>query len=172
MRRDEFVEQQFSWFTGVIEDIDDPEKMNRVKVRPFGWYEEDEKVLKTSDLPWATVMMPTTSAGLKGNGSSHQLEIGSWVVGFFRDGPSAQDPMVMGSISSQTDGVVDVPSEHSTTKKVYKSQAGHLFEIENKSGSETIKITHATNSTSTITFDSKGNILLTAPQIYLNGSPS
>ena len=172
MRRDEFVDQKFTWFTGVIEDINDPETLNRVKVRPFGYYTEDDKVLPTSELPWSQVMMPTTSASLKGNGSSHQLEVGSWVVGFFRDGPSAQDAMVMGTISSKTDGEIDVPKEHSTTRKVYKSKAGHLVEIENNKGSESVKITHGTNSNSYILFDSVGNIHVSAPTIFLNGEPN
>ena len=170
MRRDTFVEQQYCWFTGVIEDIDDPKKLNRVKVRPFGYYTDNKGELPTSALPWAQVMMPTTSASQKGNGSSHQLENGSWVVGFFRDGPSAQDPMVMGSISSKTDGEIDVPSEHTTTRKVYKSKAGHLIEIENKSGEEEIKITHGTSNISTITFGKDGDIQIRAPRVFINGT--
>jgi len=159
MRRDDFVQQQFSWFTGVVEDIADPSKINRVKVRPFGWYSDNKKTLPTSDLPWATVMMPSTSASFKQNGASHQLEVGSWVVGFFRDGPNAQDPMVMGSIASRTEGVIDTPIEHSTTNKVFKSQAGHLVEFENKDGDEKISITHSNGAN--ITIDKDNNLSIT-----------
>ena len=91
-------------------------------------------------------MMPVTSASIKGNGGNHHLEVGSWVVGFFRDGPSAQDPIIMGSIATQTDGTKDLPSDASVDNKVYKSKAGHLIEIDNKDGSEEIRITHKSGS--------------------------
>ena len=142
MRADDFLSGGFNWFTGVVEDRFDPEEMNRVKVRCFGYHTEDKNELDTDDLPWATVMMPVTSASMKGNGGNHHLEVGSWVVGFFRDGPSAQDPMVMGSIATQTNGTQDIPTESSVDNKVYKSKAGHLIEIDNKDGSEEIRITH------------------------------
>jgi hypothetical protein len=48
-------------------------------------------------------MMPTTASGTSGIGDTpHGLMEGSWVVGFFRDGPSAQDPIIMGSIASKS----------------------------------------------------------------------
>lgn len=146
----------FTWFIGSIEEIDDPKGLNRVKVRAYGYYDSEE--IKTENLPWATVMMPVTSASTKGNGGNHHLEKGSWVVGFFRDGPSAQDPVVMGSIATQTPtGEVDkdgnptfdkdLPSEASVDNKVYKSKAGHLIEIDNTDGAERIMITHSSGST-------------------------
>ena len=146
MRRidDQYKNGLFTWFLGSIEEIDDPKNLNRVKVRAYGYYDSEE--IKTDDLPWATVMMPVTSASIKGNGGNHHLEVGSWVVGFFRDGPSAQDPVVMGSIATQTDGTKDLPSEASVDNKVYKSKAGHLIEIDNKDGAEELRITHKSGS--------------------------
>jgi hypothetical protein len=145
MRRneDQYIDGTFTWFTGKIENITDPENLNRVKVRCFGFYSED---IAIEDLPWATVMMPVTSASIQGNGGNHHLEVGSWVVGFFRDGPSAQDPMVMGSIATQTDGTQDIPTESSDTNKVYKSKAGHLIELDNTEGSERVNILHKSGS--------------------------
>jgi hypothetical protein len=140
---DQYKNGAFVWYTGVVVDIDDKEQLNRVKVRCFGFYDDS---IDVNDLPWATVMMPTTSASIKGNGGNHHLEVGSWVIGFFRDGPSAQDPIVMGSIATQTDRVKDIPSQSSNDNKVYKSKAGHLIEIDNTSGSEEIRITHKTGS--------------------------
>ena len=157
MRADDFTSQQFTWFTGIVEDINDTLNLNRVKVRCLGYHTTDQKVLPTAKLPWATVMMPVTSASVKGNGGNHHLEVGSWVIGFFRDGPSAQDPMVMGSVATQTPtGEVDeddkptfdqdIPTESSVDNKVYKSKAGHLIEVDNKDGTEQIRITHKTGS--------------------------
>ena len=96
-----FVGGQFAWFTGVVEDINDPEQLGRVKLRCFGYHTDDLGKVATDALPWATVMGPTNSAHISGIGTTtHGLVNGSWVVGFFRDGPSAQDPIVMGTIAS------------------------------------------------------------------------
>jgi|TARA_Y100000385_G_scaffold281596_1_gene334662 hypothetical protein len=139
-RDDQYIDGIFTWFTGIIRDIDDKENLNRVKVQALGFYDDD---IPTADLPWATVMMPVTAASLQGNGGNHHLEVGTWVVGFMRDGPSAQDPMVMGSIATQTEGTQDTPSTSSTTNKVHHTKAGHKIEIENKEGDETITVQHA-----------------------------
>ena len=156
MRRneDQYIDGTFTWFTGKIEDINDTENLNRVKVRCFGFYADD---IAVSDLPWATVMMPVTSASIQGNGGNHHLEVGSWVVGFFRDGPSAQDPMVMGSIATQTNGTQDIPTDASVDNKIHVTKAGHKIELDNTSGSEKIKITHGT-SNSFIEFTASGKI--------------
>lgn len=100
---DQFMHGSFCWFTGVVEDRFDPEEMNRVRVRCFGYHSEDRAMIKTEDLPWATVMMPVTASGTSGIGDSpHGLMEGSWVVGFFRDGNSAQDPIIMGTIATKS----------------------------------------------------------------------
>jgi len=141
---DQYVNGAFTWFIGSVEDINDTKNLNRVKVRAYGYYDNPE--IKTADLPWATVMMPVTSASIKGNGGNHHLEVGSWVVGFFRDGPSAQDPMVMGSIATQTKGKQDIPTDASVDNKIHVSKAGHKIEIDNTDGAEEIRITHKTGS--------------------------
>ena len=159
MREDDFIGQHFTWYTGLIEDIKDPLILNRVRVRCIGYHSMDKAVLPTADLPWATVIMPNTSASYQGVGANHHLEVGTWVVGFFRDGSSAQDPMVMGSIATQENGVTDIPTEAQKTdptNKVYKSKAGHLIEIDNTDGSERISIKHKTGSK--IVFNSDGTV--------------
>jgi hypothetical protein len=171
MRNDQFIGGDFTWFTAVVEDINDTDNLNRVRVRCHGWHTDDTTILKTSQLPWATVIMPVTSASVKGNGGNHHLEAevkdkdgniteaGSWVVGFFRDGPSAQDPIIMGSIATQTNGTQDIPTESSVDNKVYKSKAGHLIEIDNTSDDETLSVTHAKGAK--ITIDKDNNLLIT-----------
>ena len=140
MRQDDFIGQKFYWFTGEIKEIDDPKKYNRVKVFCHGYYPDE---IDTDKLPWATVMMPVTSAGTPNVGANHHLEKGSWVFGFFRDGPSAQDPVVIGSITTSTDGDADLHSSASITNKIYHSQGGHLIEIENKGRVEAVEAVEA-----------------------------
>jgi len=147
---DQYIDGIFTWFTGIVKDINDTENLNRVRVQALGFYDDD---IAVNDLPWATVMMPVTAASLQGNGGNHHLEVGTWVVGFFRDGPSAQDPMVMGSIATQTEGTQDIPTESSITNKVYKSKAGHLIELDNTEGSERVNIQHKSGTTVNIAAD-------------------
>ena len=88
------------FYTGIVEDRKDPMQIGRVRVRVHNVHSEDKRKIPTEELPWATVLQPTTSAGISGIGSSpHGLVEGSFVVGFFRD-RSLQDFVVLGSVSS------------------------------------------------------------------------
>lgn len=162
LQDDQFVGGQFAWFTGVVEDINDTEYLNRVKVRAFGYHSDDKGEVPTDALPWATVMSSTLNAGHRGVGSNHQLVPGSWVIGFFRDGLSAQDPIIMGSVaSSQTDGVKDIPAEaqvSGNTNAVYKSTAGHIVELDNTLNASRIKVTHSIGTS--ILIDNDGNVTI------------
>ncbi len=159
---DQFVGGQFAWFTGVVEDINDTEYLNRVRVRAFGYHSDDTAEVPTDALPWATVMGTTLNAGHKGVGSNHQLVIGTWCVGFFRDGLSAQDPIIMGTVaSSQPDGTLDLPTEaqvSGNTNAVYKSTAGHLIEIDNTLNASRIMVTHIEGTS--ILIDNSGNVTI------------
>lgn len=100
---DEFFGGVFTLFYGVVEDVLDPLQMGRARVRCFGFHTEDKTLIPTASLPWATPLMPVTSASMSGIGQSATgLLPGSWVVGFFRDGPSAQDPIILGSVPSRS----------------------------------------------------------------------
>jgi len=88
----------FTWFIGVVEDRQDPKKAGRVRVRCLGYHSVKTEDIPTEDLPWASIMMPVTSGGNSGIGtSSHFLIEGTWVVGFFRD-PAKQEPVIMGAL--------------------------------------------------------------------------
>lgn len=89
------------WFVGIVEDVNDPSGLGRVRVRCLGYHTPDRNQLPTIDLPLATVMLPTTSASLCGIGTSAtSLVPNTWVFGFFRDGLELQDPVIMGTIAS------------------------------------------------------------------------
>ena len=89
----------FQWFVGVVEDRNDPKTLGRLRVRCLGYHTEDLTKLPTSDLPWAHVMNPITSATVSGIGQSPLGAVeGTWVVGFFTDGGDAQQPMIMGTL--------------------------------------------------------------------------
>ena len=89
----------FLWFTGVVEDRNDPNKVGRVRVRALGHHTSNTTILPTSDLPWAHTMLPSTSAGISGLGhSATGLVEGSWVLGYFRDGMDRQEMIVLGTL--------------------------------------------------------------------------
>jgi len=95
----------FNWFVGVVEDRTDPKTLGRLRVRCLGYHTEGLDKLPTSDLPWAHVMNPITSATVSGLGQSPLGAVeGTWVVGFFQDGSDAQQPIIIGTLPG-------VPSE-------------------------------------------------------------
>ena len=100
MNNDKFLGHNgFLWFTGVVEDRNDPNKAGRVRVRALGHHTSNTTILPTSDLPWAHCMLPSTSAGISGLGQSATgLVEGSWVLGYFRDGMDRQEMIVLGTL--------------------------------------------------------------------------
>jgi hypothetical protein len=90
--------------------------------------------------------------------------------------------MVLGSVATQTPtGQVDankkptydkdLPTESSTTNKVYKSKSGHLIEIDNGGTppllyQPEIRVTHSSGSKITMNHD--GSISIVATNIKLN----
>ena len=95
----------FQWFVGVVEDRQDPQTLGRLRVRCLGYHTENLDKLPTSDLPWAHVMNPITSATVSGLGQTPLGAVeGTWVVGFFQDGSDAQQPIIIGTLPG-------VPSE-------------------------------------------------------------
>ncbi len=89
----------FIWFNGVVEDRQDPQKLGRLRVRCVGIHTQDKTKLPTADLPWSQVIHPVTSAGISGLGHSPSFIVeGAWVFGYFRDGDTCQEPMVIGTL--------------------------------------------------------------------------
>ena len=101
--------KNFQYFFGVVEDRQDPLKMGRVRVRAFGVHTEDRSKIPTEDLPWATPIMPYTSASISGIGESPTGPVeGTWVFGFFVDGKQMQAPMIMGTLAGAPEAYNDL----------------------------------------------------------------
>tara|TARA_B100000902_G_scaffold349613_1_gene358306 strand:- start:618 stop:1712 length:1095 start_codon:yes stop_codon:yes gene_type:complete len=92
------------YYYGIVEDRQDPLKIGRVRVRVHGIHTEKKGDISTPDLPWAQVMLPTTSAGLSGFGTQHGLVEGSTVILFFRDEIECQQPVIIGSTAGIPSG--------------------------------------------------------------------
>lgn len=162
-----FTFGNFVWWTGEVVDINDPLQAGRVKVRIVG-YHADESSIQTSNLPWAIVASPTTSASTGGIGNTpHALIVGAKVGGHFLDGESAQLPLVLYTYPGMTDGVPDVNkyARQSTVQKtldtnsqwsekasgasptypnnkVIETTSGHVIEIDDTPGKERIHVMH------------------------------
>jgi len=91
-------EEGFFWFFGVVEDIEDPLQVGRVRVRIYNQHNEDKNQMPKEALPWAMVLQSSVSAASDGIGISPTgIAIGSTVIGFFVDGMEKQIPFVLGT---------------------------------------------------------------------------
>lgn len=164
----QFSMGKFVWFTGVIVDINDPQKASRVKVRIHGYHNQDTNELPDDHLQWAMVMTSPFSASTNGIGlTPHGLIKDAHVIGFFLDGESSQLPMVIGSFPAMNNGVPDVNnlargetiqkqldtnslfSEKSSGaspiypyNKVLKTTSGHTIELDDTDSKERIHVYH------------------------------
>ena len=98
----------FVWFTGGVEDRQDPKKLGRVRVRVLGMHTEDLTKIPTTDLPWAHIMHPVTNPSMQGLGDTPTFIVeGTWVVGFFLDAVEKQQPLIIGSLPGYPQNVAD-----------------------------------------------------------------
>ncbi len=113
----------FVWFTGVVEDRDDPEKLGRVRVRCLGFHTENLIDIPKSDLPWAHIMHPVTDPSMQGLGNSPTFLVeGTWVVGFFLDAVERQQPLVIGSLPGKPVAVADASQGFNDPNAKYPSE--------------------------------------------------
>ena len=124
-----FMGNAFVWWQGVVEDVDDPLKLGRCRVRVAGYHNPSTQLLPTQDLPWAVSVQPITSASISEVGTSPTgLLPGSWVLGFFRDPGFFQQPVILGSIPGiPTKKGVDIGDGFKDPSKTYPLDT-HLFE--------------------------------------------
>jgi hypothetical protein len=112
----------FVWFTGVVEDRNDPAKLGRVKVRALGFHTENLNDIPTVDLPWAHVMHPVTDPSMQGLGNTPSFLVeGTWVIGFFSDAKDRQQPIIMGTLPGYPQDVADVTKGFNDPNALYPS---------------------------------------------------
>jgi hypothetical protein len=110
----------FLWFSGVVEDRQDPLKTGRCRVRILGQHTENKNILPTADLPWALCVLPITASGVSGIGQSATgLLEGSWVFGFFRDGQYRQEPVILGSLPGRPTNLSDSRKGFNDPNEIY-----------------------------------------------------
>lgn len=161
-------EEGFWWFMGVVENRDDPKKLGRVQVRIHNIHSDKQTILPTENIPWAVPLMPITSASSGQVGTSPTgIKVGSAVFGFFLDGRSAQNPVIVGTFPGIPGNDVnkhDVASEarevNKITKtpvgpepaspyaakypynKVTRTESGHVIEVDDTPGKSRLHVYH------------------------------
>ena len=123
----------FNWFVGEVEDIMDPMKLGRVRVRCVGIHNIDRNKLPTKDLPWAHLIMPVNSTTLDGIGVSPTgMTVGTTVVGFFKDGNDSQEPVIMGTIGGIAPPKAFASSEVHDTNRLARNEEISKTIVKNK----------------------------------------
>ena len=125
----------FIWWQGVVEDRHDPLFLGRCRVRILGWHTEDKIEMPTESLPWAFPIQPITSAAQTGVGTSPTGPVeGTWVVGFFRDGEAAQEPVFFGTLGGIPEDQAPDPSKQVgfSDPRIEKPDEEHPFVLSNK----------------------------------------
>lgn len=139
----------FTWFIGVVEDIDDPLQLGRVKIRVLGDHTQNKSKIPTNDLPWSYFINDVHSSSINGIGNSPTgLYVkGAWVVGFYWDSIDKQQPVVTGTFGGIPESIAwkegevgfqdpkaEFPLPHAifeqdTNRLARKSPKDHAFEI-------------------------------------------
>ena len=94
----QFYGDDIRWWYGMVQEVaSDPIELGRARVRIFGIH---GPLIQDQDLPWASVVLPTTSGGVSGVGTTPWLQPTARVIGIFLDGKNSQLPVILGAIPS------------------------------------------------------------------------
>lgn len=108
MDQNDYYGRNNAWFVGIVEQLVD---QTYVKARIFGIHPIDKTLVTTDMLPNALITYPVTG-GQVGSGSiSHNLEVDSWVIGFWADYPFCQQPIITAVIEGTDYSMSSYPSQ-------------------------------------------------------------
>ena len=182
MTTQQLGQEGFRWWIGIVEDVQDPLQLGRVKVRILNENDGNE----SEELDWSHVMTPVTSACVDGVGDTPNLSVGSRVMGFFLDGEEKQQPMVMGSfptipgndtnrhslswlargkniLSKQTIG--PEPSTPYAAQypfnRTITTRGGHVIELDDTPNNNRINIHHSSGAY--IEINNEGRVVIKSP---------
>ena len=154
---------------GVVEDINDPEKHGRVKVRIFGVHNSNKNILPTEDLPWCITIKSLDSACVSGIGTSPTgLIPGSWCIVTFADPYSKQIPIILGTISGVPSEVIEYDEVLNDSRKIKSDNNKGFVDPEKKyplytDESDINRLSRNENIDKTIVQTKKDNLLKDIP---------
>lgn len=148
-------------YRGKVLDTNDPDELGRIKVQVFGVFDE----IETASLPWAVPANPLFAGSGNGFGYFAVPEVDSYVWCFFEAGDLYQ-PVYFAEALSKVHGLpVERQIDYPHTK-VMKTKNGIVITINDKSGSEEIKVVHPTGSY--LVIDKDGNITIKGTVVNIN----
>jgi hypothetical protein len=103
------------FYTGVVENRQDPLQLGRCQVRIVGLHTHDKSQLPTEQLPWSTPVQPVTSAAMNGIGMTPIGPVeGSTVIIMFADN-AQQQPIMLGTIGGIPTAPKSIEDDDSAT---------------------------------------------------------
>lgn len=114
-RLKESVKPNYIFYRAIVEDNNDPEMLNRCKIRIINLHTGDKKKLPKDALPWAELMFPTT------RGSQSIPLPGQWVWCFL-DQDREDRPVIIGTITTIGAGKPDLESGFSDPTGTYPKE--------------------------------------------------
>jgi len=151
----------FGPVVGVVTNNQDPDNLGRVKVR-FPWLSESE------ESHWARLAVPM---GGKERGTYFLPEVDDEVLVAFEHG-DPRFPYVLGALWNGQDTPPSSNSDGKNNLRLIKSRSGHLIQLNDEDGKETIEIVDKSGNNSividtasnTVTITSDKDIALSAAQ--------
>jgi phage baseplate assembly protein V len=136
--------------TGVVTNLDDPEKLHRVRVK-FPWLSDAE------ESSWARVAAPGA-----GNGRGLYLlpEVGDEVLVAFEHG-DPRFPYVLGSLWNMNAPPPDEWTDPNDRRSL-RSRSGHVIRLDDEHGAEKIEIVDGSGNNSIVISTDDNTITITA----------
>jgi len=114
---------------GEIVDINDPLKNGRYRVRVFHVHAES---IPVENLPWSSVLIPSTSSSKNGIGSTPRLLLGTHVIGTFIDEYS-QHFLILGTFFGKND-YPEIGVENYPQNQVTITETNHSLQFNDATG--------------------------------------
>ena len=143
-------EKFHGFYRGRVVDVDDPYQKGRVKVEVFGVFDG----LSPDALPWAIFADPLMGGqGDLGGFITPDLESHVWV--FFEEGDHTQ-PVYFAGAPARPHGPSEATNGEYPRNKVFRTKAGHYFEVDDSPDATRIKLYHTSGTETEIDHD--GNV--------------
>lgn len=136
---------------GEVINVNDPMGCGRIQIRFFGVHDD----VPDSALPWAIYADPMMGGNAEVGGFFVPIP-GSHVWGFFEAGDPTQ-PVYFAGAPARPDGPSERVNGSYPNNKVYKTQTGHVIEIDDSPGATRIRVAHQTGTHKTMQHD--GSVL-------------
>ena len=155
-------------YRGVVEDVNDPQKRGRVRVRVTYVH---PSAVETSHLPWAEI----AAYGGRGFGDTPHYENGDLVWCMF-EGGDRLFPVVLGGWLSKRRGIHDLPAEevenydNNRRRWIRHDRAGNVMEMSDADGKPFMRMrsgdaeVRISKSDSTVTVESEGAVRVVTPK--------